>query len=455
VPQCGGERFRLKVEVLCINTTKTKGYKTMKRKTIMGLLIIVVIALVVILGGCVEKETQVSTPTPIPDSDGDGWNDEQEKNVGTDPSKKDTDDDGYWDPKDPNPLDPNIPLSKITPTPAPQIQTPKTIYIDDDFEDEPRNDRWNTIHEGIMDAREGDIIIVYEGIYHETVDVDKSVILKGIDYPVIDACHNGDVLRITADNCKVSGFELINSGDVWPNSGFSIYSNSNTIEDNIVFSNHCGISLWGSSNNILSENKVSNSGWEGIYLEHSSNNEITKNTISNSKARGILICDTSINNTISINDISNNHRGISIKESLNNKIVGNSIHNNEDGIQISRSRDNTLSENDVRANHDQGISLIESVDNKIIKNIVLDNYGTGISICESSNTLVYYNNLVDNKDNGVDDTNSNFWDNGDEGNYWSDYRGNDMDGDEIGDTPYSIPGIGKATDNYPLMNPIV
>ncbi|HUV02302.1 MAG TPA: NosD domain-containing protein [Desulfobacteria bacterium] len=427
----------------------------MKRKTIAGLIVIVVIALVAIFAGCVERETPVSTPTPIPDSDGDGWNDEQEKIAGTDPDKKDTDDDGYWDPNDPNPLNPNIPVSTITPTPPPtKIQTPKTIYVDDDFKDEQVNHRWNTIQEGIMDARDGDIIIVYEGIYHETVDVDKSVILKGTDHPVIDARQNGNVLRITADNCEVSGFKLINSGDVWPNSGFSIYSNSNTIEDNIVFSNYCGISMWNSSNNILSENKVSNSGWEGIYLEHSSNNEITKNTISNSKARGILICDTSINNTISINDISNNHRGISIADSLNNKIIENSIHNNEDGIQISRSRDNILSENNVRSNHNNGISLIESVDNKIIKNIVLDNYGTGISICDSSNTLVYYNNL-DNDLNGVDDTNSNFWDNGDEGNYWSDYRGNDMDGDEIGDTPYLIPGIGKATDNYPLMNPIV
>ena len=428
----------------------------MKRKTIAGLIIIVVIALVAIFVGCVEKETPVSTPTPIPDSDGDGWNDEQEKIAGTDPYKKDTDDDGYWDPKDPNPLNPNIPVSKITPTPAStKIQTQKTIYVDDDFEDEPRNYRWNTIQEGIKDAEEGDMIIIYNGIYHENVVVGKSVILKGTDYPVIDARQKGDVLRITADNCKVSGFKLINSGEKWPNSGISIHSNSNTIEDNIVFSNDCGISLWDSSNNILSENEVSNSGgWEGIYLTRSSNNVITKNTISNSEARGILICHTSINNTVSINDISGNNWGISIADSLNNKIIKNSIHNNEAGIQLSKSIDNTLSENDVRSNYNNGIDLIESVDNKLIKNTVLDNYGTGISVCGSSNTLVYHNNL-DNDLNGIDCTNSNFWDNGEEGNYWSDYTGKDMDGDGIGDTPYLIPGPGKATDDYPLMKPVL
>lgn len=61
-----------------------------------------------------------ATPTPTPsltDSDGDGWIDAQERRAGTDPNKKDTDNDGHWDPQDPNPLDPTIPLPASTPTP--------------------------------------------------------------------------------------------------------------------------------------------------------------------------------------------------------------------------------------------------------------------------------------------------------------------------------------------------
>jgi hypothetical protein len=52
-----------------------------------------------------------TTPTQLPilDSDSDGWSDPQELKIGTNPDDKDTDGDGYWDPNDPNPLDPNIP----------------------------------------------------------------------------------------------------------------------------------------------------------------------------------------------------------------------------------------------------------------------------------------------------------------------------------------------------------
>lgn len=45
---------------------------------------------------------------------------------------------------------------------------------------------------------------------------------------------------------------------------------------------------------------------------------------------------------------------------------------------------------------------------------------------------------------------NNTWDNGWEGNYWSDHNGTDSNGDGISDTPHIINV--NNTDNYPLMN---
>jgi hypothetical protein len=70
------------------------------------------------------------------DSDGDGWANTQEEIAGTDPNNVDTDDDGYWDPHDSNPLDPNIPVEEGLPKPAAEpsvittpIPTPTTTPV--------------------------------------------------------------------------------------------------------------------------------------------------------------------------------------------------------------------------------------------------------------------------------------------------------------------------------------
>jgi hypothetical protein len=66
-----------------------------------------------------------------------------------------------------------------------------------------------------------------------------------------------------------------------------------------------------------------------------------------------------------------------------------------------------------------------------------------------SNCTFFHNNFMDSMH--VVSNTSNLWDNGEEGNYWSDYNGTDANGDGIGDTPYIIDT--ENIDRYPLMNP--
>jgi hypothetical protein len=76
------------------------------------IVLIVAVASLLLSSGCIWQDEKVV------DSDGDGWDDEQELIAGTDPNNVDTDGDGYWDSKDENPLDPDIPILRVTPTPV-------------------------------------------------------------------------------------------------------------------------------------------------------------------------------------------------------------------------------------------------------------------------------------------------------------------------------------------------
>ena len=69
-------------------------------------IITLILCILLMSAACVD----MSQFEEFTDSDGDGWSDAQEKLAGTDPQKLDTDDDGYWDPHDANPLDPDIPV---------------------------------------------------------------------------------------------------------------------------------------------------------------------------------------------------------------------------------------------------------------------------------------------------------------------------------------------------------
>jgi parallel beta-helix repeat protein len=99
-----------------------------------------------------------------------------------------------------------------------------------------------------------------------------------------------------------------------------------------------------------------------------------------------------------------------------------------------------------------------------ISNTTISDNGCGIYLNSSSNNKIYLNNFIANTDNVCSFNSNNIWNstelitytyNGSKytnylGNYWSDYTGNDSDGDGIGDTPYNI---NLDTDDYPLMQP--
>ena len=247
---------------------------------------------------------------------------------------------------------------------------------------------YRTIQKAINDATTGNTIEVANGIYYENIIINKTLTLIG---------ENRDSTIIDGNGTG----DVIHISADWVNvSGFTITNSGSDFID-------AGIDL----------------------IEHS-------------------------NNTLSNCNIVNNSKGISMPGwSSNNQIMNCTIFYNDDGIYIDTYSDGNKITNCDIANNQYGIHFMQtSRENQIVCCSISDNqYGIYLPGMSSDTNVIYHNNFINNTNNAYDEC-SNYWDNGTAGNYWSDYNGTDVNGDGIGDTPYSISG-GSNQDNYPLMYP--
>ena len=282
---------------------------------------------------------------------------------------------------------------------------------------------------------------------------------------------------------------------------FLHYSSYNTInENNIKNIRLSGIELGEhSNNNSICGNSIEASNREGIYLFGASNNSIIGNNITNNYF-GIRLSGSS-NNMFRNNDVSNNEYNFGVYGALlpdfiqdiddSNTVNGKPVYywvnrrdmavpfdagwialinctritvknldlaNNGQGVLLAYTTDSTITKNNITKNI-HGIYLSGSSNNTINENNITENTGSGIYLYYSSNNIIHHNNFINNTKQVSDvyvlffgSPSVNIWDDDypSGGNYWSDYTGEDANGDGIGDTPYVI--YEKNQDNYPLMN---
>jgi parallel beta-helix repeat protein len=138
--------------------------------------------------------------------------------------------------------------------------------------------------------------------------------------------------------------------------------------------------------------------------------------------------------------------------------MNNLITDTDWGAYFSLCSNSTL-EGNLIENCGDGIFLESSSYNKIIRNSITNNH-RGIVLKTipyvpelpppppSRFNVMYHNNFLNNSYQAIDDGFASTWDNGCEGNYWSDYNGSDLDNDGIGDTYLPWEGV----DDRPLMN---
>ena len=317
------------------------------------------------------------------------------------------------------------------------------IVVPDDFA---------TVQQAINNASSGDVIYVKTGTYYENVLVNKSISLIGenVNTTVIDGSGLGTVIEISAGKVAIMNLTVKNSGASIQDSAIELSNVENcSISGNVLIDDgYNGIMLYQSVRNTVIANVVEETGLNGIILYGSDNDTVSENTVQNASFYGIVLQNSS---------------GCNVKDNI--------VTSNYEGIALVNSNGNSVSHNTVTGSVSRGIRLDDPSDyNNFTENIVTNNDGYGFWMWYSSHNL-FYHNLCNNTNNilvlsspehGYNSTNT--WDNGYPagGNYWSDYKGQDVysgpyqnetGSDGIGDTPYVIDKYN--VDRYPLMIPVV
>jgi parallel beta-helix repeat protein len=367
-----------------------------------------------------------------------------------------------------------------------------TIYVDSRNLNDPGQDGsarhpFDSIQKGVDAAGSGDTVQVAPGVYYGEVDIDKSFIsLVGQEgSTIIDGNRTGlvgihvyHVIPDYTENVSISGFTVrnfvkgitlsrsiymrlrddsminntYNFGDYtfqvhdidtsntvngkpiyfWVNqhdkqvpadAGFVDLTDSTniTVRDLNLTNNVQGLVLKNTTNSLVENVRITNN-WDGLYLQRWSNsNTIIDSTVSNNLGLGGIgiYVSTSSSNTIRNNSISNNYCGL---------VFDSTVYENVIGYQPTG---NTVK------------------DNVVTGNTVANNSLVGVELIQSEENVFYDNNFVNNTQQVLSTNSTNAWDNGDEGNYWQDYSGQDLNKTGFGDAPYVIDD--NNLDNHPLM----
>ncbi len=325
-----------------------------------------------------------------------------------------------------------------------------------------------TIQEGVLQAEEGDTVLVKKGVYKEAnIKINKSITLIGEDMPVIDGEAKGEIITIGADNVTLDGFKIINVGVSYTTdyAAVRVVNSTGFVIQNLELQKlFFGIYLQKSNDGKVLNNKVRgeavtefNSG-NAIHLWYCKNVEVIGNDVQ--KVRDGIYLEFSDNITIKNNFSKNNVRyGLHFMFSNKNYVINNVFETNGAGIALMFSKFMEVEHNVIKKNWGTaayGLLLKEVNDANIKNNLFIENT-VGITV-EGSNRLEYsnndftsngyaikvkgacYENQVINNNflyNSFDISyngriNNNKFDN----NYWSNYTGYDLDKNGIGDVAY-------------------
>jgi nitrous oxidase accessory protein len=347
-------------------------------------------------------------------------------------------------------------------------------------------ERLHSIAAALAEARAGDTIRVAAGTYHENLVVRTPVSILGEGRPQLAGNRRGDVVRIEAPHVLLRGFEIRGSGEdmMGSDSGVRIRGAHARVLDNALSDNLFGVYLDRSEDALVEGNRIvgrrelsEGLRGPGVHLYDARHNRIRRNRVR--FVRDGVYFDHADANSVEENDLAHLRYGIHYMYCSDNRFERNVMRESSGGAAIMYSERVVFRDNQILHNRDSynafGL-LLQACEGAVAERNVIVGNVHGIFI-EGSHRNRFEHNLVAFNDVGVflfasalenRFANNDFigntavlhtvgrahadWSPAGQGNYYSDYRGYDLDGDGRGDIPYRLQDAFEYLEgNHPLL----
>jgi nitrous oxidase accessory protein len=343
----------------------------------------------------------------------------------------------------------------------------------------------------IAEAAPGATITVPSGIYLGPVVIDKSLRLVGEGMPVLQGDGEGDVVNITAPGASLEGFVVRGSGTSLDREDAAVRVSADhvTVADNQIEEALFGIYYESAPFGVIRGNTIqgmdlpeSRRG-DGLKIFYSADTLVKGNSLRETRDSVFWF---SPRTEVSDNVMENGRYGMHFMSTDDHLIENNVLRGNSVGIYLMYGSHYTVRNNlmaDNRGPSGYGLGLKETNEALIEGNRIVNNrvglysdasplrpdanveFRTnlfafneiGLLLLPNVKRNVYSGNIfLENSDqvsiSGGGKLAENEWSEAGVGNYWSDYRGYDADGDSIGDLPYDSHSLYEnMTAKYPEL----